>query len=95
MFRDILQVLTAMEPASLAIIEAKQASEYLSKMPLFAGFWNDREMDTGRVIIAQIDKRLTNETIRSIEDVVGKLDDSNDVSVCVQDIFFSAGRLNA
>jgi len=95
MFRDILQLLTAMEPASLAIIEAKQASEYLSKMPLFAGFWNDREMDTGRVIIAQIDKRLTNETIRSIEDVVGKLDDSNDVSVCVQDIFFSAGRLNA
>lgn len=94
-FRDILQLLTAMEPASLAIIEAKQASEYLSKMPLFAGFWNDREMDTGRVIIAQIDKRLTNETIRSIEDVVGKLDDSTEVSVCIQDIFYSAGRLNA
>jgi PTS system nitrogen regulatory IIA component len=94
-FRDILQLLTAMEPASLAIIEATQASQYLAKMPLFAGFWNDREMDTGRVIIAQIDKRLTNETIRSIEDVVGKLDDSTEVSVCIQDIFFSAGRLNA
>ena len=94
-FRDILQLLTAMEPASLAIIEATQASQYLAKMPLFAGFWNDREMDTGRVIIAQIDKRLTNETIRSIEDVVGKLDDSTEVSVCIQDIFFSAGRLSA
>jgi nitrogen PTS system EIIA component len=95
LFQDILQVITTMDPATLSVVEAKQASEYLSKMPLFAGFWNDREMDTGRIIIAQIDKRLTNETIRSLEDVVGKLDESTDVSVCIQDIFFSAGQLSA
>jgi PTS system nitrogen regulatory IIA component len=92
-FRDILQLLTGMSPSMLAVVEAKQASQFLAKIPLFAGFWSDREMNSGRLIIAQIDKRLTNETIRSIEDIVGKLDDAKDIAICVQDIFFSAGQL--
>jgi len=95
LFQNILQVVTAMEPASLSIIEAKQASEYLAKMPIFAGFWNDREDVTNKIIIAQIDKRLTNETIRRLEDATGKLDECTEVAVCVQDIFYSAGRLQA
>lgn len=95
LFQNILQVVTAMEPASLSIIEAKQASEYLAKMPIFAGFWNDIESVTNKIIIAQIDKRLTNETIRRLEDVTGKLDDCSEIAICVQEIFYSAGRLQA
>ncbi len=36
---------------------------------------------------------LTNETVRRLEDVTGKLDECSDVSISVQDIFYSAGRL--
>jgi len=95
LFQTILQVVTAMEPASLSIIEAKQASEYLSKMPIFAGFWNEIDSVSNRIIIAQIDKALTNETIRRLEDVTGKLDACTGVAVCVQDIFYSVGRLQS
>ncbi len=95
LFQNILQVVTAMEPASLSIIEAKPSSEYLAQIPIFAGFWNERESVTNKIIIAQIDKRLTNETIRRLEDVTGKLDDCSEVAICVQEIFYSAGRLPA
>ena len=95
LFQNILQVVTAMEPASLSIIEAKQASEYLAKLPIFAGFWNDIDSVSNKIIIAQIDKALTNETIRRLEDVTGKLDECTDVSISVQDVFYSAGRLQS
>lgn len=94
-FRDILQAVTAMDPISISVVDVKQSSEYLSKIPLFAGLWSDRVDSTGRIIIAQIVKHLTNETIRNIEDVTGKLDDSTEVSVCVQKIFYSSGRIIA
>ena len=95
MFKDILQAVTAMDPVSVSVVDVKQSSEYLSKMPLFAGFWNDRESDSARVIIAQIVKHLTNETIRRIEDVTGKLTESTEVSVSVQKLFYSAGSISA
>ena len=95
MFKDILQAVTAMDPVSVSVVDVKQSSEYLSKMPLFAGFWNDRESDSARIIIAQIVKHLTNETIRRIEDVTGKLADSTEVSVSVQKLFYSAGSISA
>ena len=95
LFRDILQAVSAMEPVSISVIDVKQPAEYLSKIPLFAGFWSDRENDSGRIIIAQIVKHLTNETIRSIEDITGKLDECTEVSVCVQNVFYSAGRISA
>lgn len=95
LFESVLQVVTAMEPTSLSIVDAKPASEYLAKIPLFAGFWNDRKSVTTKLIICQIDKRLRNETIRRIEDVTGKLDNCSEVAVCVQEIFYSAGQLQS
>ena len=50
---------------------------------------------TNKMIIAQIDKRLTNETIRRVEDVTGKLDQCSEVAVCIQEIFYSAGNIQA
>ncbi len=93
LFKDVLQAVTAMDPVSVSVVDVKQSSEYLSQMPLFAGFWSDRVESTGRIIIAQILKHLTNETIRRIEDVTGKLSECTEVSVCVQNVFYSAGRI--
>ena len=92
-FRDLLQVFAAMEPAALSIVEAKNASEYLSRLPLFAGFWSDRETGVCRMLTARVEKRFTNEIIRRIEQRVGKLDECSETVVAVQDVFFAAGNL--
>lgn len=94
-FQDILQVLVAMEPTTLTVVEAKQASEYLAQTPMFAGFWSDRELHVCRIIVAKIEKRFTNETIRRIEEITGSLDERSEVSISIQDVFYSAGFLQA
>ncbi len=94
-FKDILQILSAFETSSIAIIEGKNTREYLQSMPLFAGFWTDSFLGFNRIISAVIDKSLTNETLRAIESLTGSLDQRNDIMVIVQDIFYSAGSLEA
>lgn len=93
-FRSILQILAAVDPACISVVEAKNAVEYLGKLPLFAGFWNDRQLDTCRTITALVEKKYTNEIIRRIEQVAGKLDKSDKVVLAVQDIFYAAGNLS-
>ncbi len=92
-FRDILQVLTGVEGSSLLAVGAENASVYLSKMPLFASFWTDKPSDFGRIIVAVVDKRLSNEIVRRIESVAGDLNKATGVMVAVQDIAYSAGSL--
>ena len=92
-FHELLQVLVSLEPATLTVVEATQASEYLAKIPIFAGFWSDREQQACRIIITQIEKRLTNEAIRRIEEITGSLNESSEVSVSIQDLFYSAGLI--
>ena len=95
LFKDILQVFAAMETSSIAIIEAKNIREYLARIPLFAGFWSDSHLGVNRIIAAIIDKSLTNETLRAIENITGSLDKRTDVMVTVQDIFYTSGSLKA
>ncbi len=92
-FDDILQVFSGIETANVTVIEAKNSREYLTSMPLFAGFWTDSHLGINRIIVALIDKSLVNETLRSIESITGRLDDRTDVLVTVQDVFYTAGSL--
>ncbi|MBL7185519.1 MAG: PTS sugar transporter subunit IIA [Phycisphaerae bacterium] len=92
-FRDILQILTGIESSSLVVVGAENASVYLSKLPLFASFWTDEPSNFGRIIIAVVDKKLSNETVRRIESVAGDLGKVAGVMVTVQDITYSAGSL--
>ena len=92
-FRDILQILTGVESSSLVVVGAENASIYLSKLPLFASFWTDEPSNFGRIIIAVVPKKLSNETIRRIESVAGDLGKASGVLVTVQDIAYSAGSL--
>lgn len=92
-FHEILPVFEALESSSVFVVEAKNTAEYLSHMPLFAGFWGDTHLHSSRVIVAVVDKSLTNEGIRSIERITGPLDKRTDVMVTVQDILYAAGSL--
>jgi len=95
LFEDILSVFAAIETSSVAIIEAKNIREYLARMPLFAGFWSDSYLGFNRIIAVIIDKSLINEILRAIESITGSLDKRTDIMVTVQDIFYTAGSLEA
>jgi hypothetical protein len=75
-------------------VGAENASVYLSKLPLFASFWSDEPSNFGRIIIAVVDKNLTNEALRRIESVAGDLGKSTGVMATVQEINYVAGSLN-
>ncbi len=94
LFRDILQILAGVESSSLVVAGVENAGVYLSKMPLFASFWSDEPSDFSRIIIAVVDKNLTNETIRRIESISGDLNKSVNVMVTVQELSYAAGSLS-
>ena len=76
------------------VSEAEPAANFIQKMPLFAGFWSDKNAEFCKVILATVDKKDTNETIRRIEQEVGPLDDRDDMLLTVQELFYCSGNLN-
>ncbi len=95
LFRELLQMLTGIAPDTVMVFEGQQTGSYLSKLPLFAGFWGDNTSQLMHVILATVEKRLTNETIRRIESITGPLQDRTDIMVTAQEIFFCAGGIGA
>jgi len=93
-FREILEVFGSIEKSYTVVMGAENTSAYLSKMPLFAGFWTDTPRTFCRVIIASVLKNMTNETIRQIESITGDLSESSGILVTVQELLFSAGSLH-
>jgi PTS system nitrogen regulatory IIA component len=93
-FREVLQILTGIETSSLVVVGAENAGVYLSKLPLFASFWSDEPANFGRIIIAVVDKNLTNEALRRIESVAGDLNKGAGVMATVQQVDYVAGFLS-
>ncbi len=92
---EILQVFVAVEARAVAVTEAKEAGEFLHRLPLFASFWSDEHDCFNRVITAVVNKAMANDAIRQINDVAGGLDKTSGVMVVVQDVFYAAGSLNS
>jgi PTS system nitrogen regulatory IIA component len=93
LFNDLLQVFGGTEPRFTVVLEAENASIYLWRTPLFAGLWSDNPRSFSRVILSLVHKRMTNEMVRRIEQVVGPLRDSEQVLVTIQDVFYAGGSL--
>jgi PTS system nitrogen regulatory IIA component len=94
-FRELLNAFASMESASVTVMESRNSREYLSKMPLFAGLWSDKFAGFSRTIVAIVEKTMTNEVIRRIESITGHLDDARRVMVTIQEVFYTAGSLEA
>ena len=94
-FEDILQVFSSIESNTAFVIEMENSSAYLAKLPLFAGFWSDNPEHFGRMIVALVGEKMTNETIRRIEQITGKLSDNPGVILTVQSLFYCDGYSNA
>jgi PTS system nitrogen regulatory IIA component len=94
-FYDVLQVFSMMESCSVSVVEAKDATEFLHKLPLFSNFWSEQRQGFNRIISATVKKSLSNDTIRQINDIAGGLDKQAGIMVTVQDLFYAGGSLNS
>ncbi len=94
-FRELVREVAGADPSSAAILEGENSLAYIAKMPLFASFLRDEPKGFCKVILAVVDKGLTNDTLRRIEGVTGPLDECSGVMVIVQELFYSAGSLGA
>lgn len=92
--RRILEVFTALDAHSVAVLEARQAHSYLVKAPLFAGLWSEQVGEHCHLIVAALNQRLSNEAVRRIEQVTGPLRESREVLLTIQDVAFVAGSLS-
>jgi hypothetical protein len=77
------------------VLNSENTGVYLSRIPLFADVWRDNPERFSRLIVATVNKRITNETIRRIERIAGPLKDRDDLLVIVQDLYFCGGRLGS
>ncbi len=93
-FNDILQVFASGETIGAMVMEAHESTEYLSSMPVFAGFWNSELNTFNRIIAAVVKESLLNQTLRSIEYVCGDLSKQQDVMVTVTDLHHVLGSLD-
>lgn len=94
LFRDILEVLTALDAQAITVMEGRDPSSYLQRMPLFAGMLGSEADRFCRIVIATLDKRLSNEAIRRIQEITGDLHSSRRVLLTVQEVFWTAGALD-
>lgn len=93
LFNDILQVFASEEITGAMVIEAHESTEYMSSMPVFAGFWNSELNSFNRIIVAVIKESLLYQTLRNIEYVCGDLRNQSDVMIAVADLHNVSGSL--
>ena len=94
LFNDVLQVFASGDQTGAMVLEAHESTEYMSSMPVFAGFWNNDLNTFNRIIVAVVQDSLLNQTLRSIEYVCGDLRTQTDVMVTVTDLHHALGSLD-
>ncbi len=94
LFNDILQVFASGETAGAMVLETHESTEYLSSMPVFAGFWNSELHTFNRIIISVVQEKLLYQTLRNIEYVSGDFSSTSDVMVTVTDLHHALGSLD-
>ncbi len=92
-FQEILQVFTAVEHASVSVLESSNAGYYLYSLPLFSAMWSDQSTSFNKVIVAVVSKDLSNDVIRRINMIVEDIDKAAGVLISVQDLFYSSGSI--
>ncbi len=94
LFNDVLQVFASGDLTGAMVLEAHESTEYMSNMPVFAGFWNNDLNTFNRIIVAVVKESLLNQTLRNIEYVCGDFREQTDVMVTVTDLHHALGSLD-
>ncbi|MDA3955826.1 PTS sugar transporter subunit IIA [Oceanispirochaeta sp.] len=91
-FSDVLEILSSEVEGDVSVLESTNAGSYLYKLPLFSTFWNDNSKSFSKVIIAVIDKRLMNDTIRRINLV--RPVEQGGILISVADLLYFDGSID-
>lgn len=93
-FNDILEAVSAETDGSLSVIETENANQYLYRMPLFAGFWNDQRRGFSRMIIAVVNRESVNSVLRRVNTIAPDLEQNSGVMITVSELSFSLGSID-
>jgi hypothetical protein len=85
--------MAGVESCSLSVLDAQNSHTALKSIPLFAAVSTNNYSEFCKLILAVIEKNLTNEIIRRIETVTGSLSKCSGILVTVQELSFCAGML--
>jgi len=93
-FEDVLSILTEVNETNISVLEANNADKYLHALPLFSSFWNEKKKGFQRMIIATIEKSLTNDVLRKINLLIDSLDEKTGIMVLMQNIGYWNGSID-
>ncbi len=93
-FEQILGFFTEIPDCSITVIEAENVDRYLHTIPLFASFWSEESRGFHCVICAVVDKSVTNELVRKINQLIDAQKGGDGIMVIVQSLVYVNGRLS-
>jgi len=92
-FDEILKILSAAVRGSLTVVESANAGRYLRRMPLFASYRADSQSSFNRLIVAAVDRDVSNDVIRRINTHVRDIAEKPGVLVAVQELSYTNGLI--
>lgn len=92
-FNDVLAIFTDIPNCFVSVIESSSAGAYLHALPLFASFWNDDQQGFQRLILAVVNKSLSNEAIRRVKMILEETDNEASILLFTQPIAYMTGAL--
>ncbi len=91
LLEEILQTITEYPCSSISVMESKDSSNYLQKLPLFSAFWNEDNKNHDQYFINfTIRKELANDIIRRIN-TISKYDD---LVISGYNLFYNNGKID-
>lgn len=94
LFNDILQIFAELVNGSISVIETFNAGHYLHSLPIFSTFWSEDVKISCKVIIAVVNKNLSNNIIRRINTLVPNIESESGVLITANEIFYSNGSID-
>jgi len=91
-FAEVLEIFTSFDSMA-AVSEVTPLGNYLSKVPLFASFWTERDSSFCQRVSSVIDKKWTNEFIRRVDDAVKGLNKADKICLIIQPTSHVAGSI--
>ena len=93
-FQELIDVFAEIEECHICVIDGNNASRYLYRQPLFAGFWDSEENNFNRLIVAAVRQNQTEEAMCRINTYIDKAGENPGILLTVQEIKHLAGSLN-
>jgi len=93
-FEELLEIFTSVQDCYISVMEVEEASYYMRKMPLFASFWTSDGKGFSKFIMAIVEKKWTNDTIRKLNLLIEDAGKNPGIMLMVQKLFYFSGSLN-